>query len=70
MTVQCIDCTHADLRSNPAMSRAGLAVCGIGRVGGKFFSLTFGRECRRFASAEADSIAKRRAWLEKKGGKA
>lgn len=70
MTVQCITCTHADLRCNPAMSRAGLAVCCMSRRAGKFCSLTFDRECRRFVTAEADSITKRRAWLAKKGGKA
>lgn len=71
MTVQCITCTHADLRSNPAMSKLGLAGCvPLGHRVGIFFSLTFDRECRRFVTAEADSIAKRRAWLAKKGGKA
>ena len=68
MTVQCITCTHADLRRNPAMSKLGLAQClPCGGHAGVYFSLTFDRECRRFVTAEADIISKRRAWLAKKG---
>lgn len=64
-TVQCITCQHFTLRESP-LARQGFGKCVKGRAY-EFMSAVYERACARFAPVEAETAAKRRAWLEGRG---
>lgn len=65
-TVQCITCQHFTLRTAGGMAREGFGKCVKGRAY-EFMSAVYERVCARYTPLDAETAAKRRAWLEGRG---
>lgn len=61
-TVQCITCLHFTLRESP-LAREGFGKCLKGKAY-EFMSAVYERVCGKHSALEAESVAKRREWVE------
>lgn len=64
MLKSCVECERFDLR-NSDMAKHRLGICQI-KPRWQFFSPEFERHCDSFVAAEAEKVAERRKWLNKK----
>lgn len=62
---QCITCANLNLRDAGPMARFGFGKCKL-RAKWEFISTTYERECKAHRPAEADVVAARIKWNEKK----
>ena len=61
----CCECLHFDLRAAGGVyAKLGLGKCIVHSLGrAEFVTAAYARECEKFAAADADTVAKRNAFL-------
>lgn len=62
--MKCIECTGADLKSDPKMARMGFCRCKTNRETGKSWSPQYPHDCNDFTAVEAGAVAQRTIWLD------
>lgn len=63
--MNCLTCAHIDLRTFPAHAKVGVSRCKLQPLPGVFENFRRERDCKLFAAADAETVAKRNEWANK-----
>lgn len=66
MSVACVNCEHADLKSSGSMARHGFTRCSR-KDDWHFQVLAKPQNCPLFKAASAERAAQRHAWMQSRG---
>ena len=64
--MNCLSCAHLDMRTHPKHALVGIGQCKRHPLPGVFYNFSKERECEKFDAAEAEIVAARVEWNEKR----